>query len=202
MLSGPALRIKTPSGTGEKLTIPLVAALVKKEEQTVSSGPIQAKNTTYSLRLNNASAIPAEWFQVLTVMDPVKCGAMTNARLIAEVKWRLSSDAAGLWKTGTCKPLKSTEDLAVLQFSMTDGKTVPDQLMIVVTDRLTNVQHKSNSVPVGAYGIKDVLYPLGCFGLLGRPDDFVCKNNTAMLACENLRQQGKPIKCTLAPPKQ
>jgi hypothetical protein len=190
----PIAKVKT-GNSGEQLNIPLGAALANKQDSTVSSGQAKAKNTTYSLKISNANAIPKEWFQPLSVLDPVICGGTTNARLVAEVKWRFNSDAAGIWKKGSCKALLTPQDLAVLDFTFTDNKTVPDQLMVVILDRLTNVQHKSNSVSVGAYGVKEALYPLGCFAWLGRADDIACKTPVGMAACENLKAKGKPINC-------
>jgi hypothetical protein len=198
----PPPKIKTGTNSVEQLNIPLVAGLANKQDLTVSSGQFKAKNTIYSLKISNASAIPKEWFQPLTVLDPVTCGASTNARLVAEVRWRLTYFPAGIWKTGSCKPLLSTQDLSGLDFSVADNKFVPDQLMVVVLDRLTNVSHKSNLVSVGAYGVAQALYPLGCFAWLGRSDDIACKTPEGMAACENLRAKGKPINCRLGKKQQ
>jgi uncharacterized protein DUF5648 len=197
ILSGPVTKIATPSDTGEKLTISFGASLVNKQDITASSGQFSGKNTIYSLKLSNVDDFPKDWFKSLTVLDQVKCGALTNARLIAEVKWKYSAENAGQWKTGSCKPLKSPQDLDHLELSVSENKFVPDQLMVVITDRLTNIQHKSNLVPVGAYGVSEVLYPLDCFGLVGRVDDFVCKTKLGLTACENLQAKGKPIKCRM-----
>jgi hypothetical protein len=198
----PPPKIKTGANSGEQLNIPLVAGLANKQDLTVSSGQFKAKNTIYSLKVSNASAIPKEWFQPLTVLDPVPCGVSTNARLLAEVRWRFNSEGASIWKSGSCKPLASPQDLAVLDFSVADNKIVPDKLMVVVFDRLTSVSHKSNSVPVGAFGVKEALYPLQCFAWLGRSDDIACKTPEGMAACENLRAKGKPINCRLVKKQQ
>ena len=68
-------------------------------------------------------------------------------------------------------------------------------MQLFVRDRLTNVRHASNLVPVGAFNLDSVLIPAGCSHFLGRAGEYMCKNATALAACNNLKNQGKPIVC-------
>jgi len=204
MLSGPALKLK-PGGetTSVALSLSLTGEL---KHDAIGIGKKPIKRVDYLLKLGNPHPFPNEWYQSLTVLPPTNCeGKQTNARLILQILWKSDKEneyaKAGVWLRALCKPLMSFQDLSAPQFAMNDDYAVPDHLKIVVLDRLTGITHESNDVPVAVFGIADVLVPLGCSELVGRTDDFYCKNKTAMAACENLQKQGKPIKCRLTVPK-
>ena len=117
------------------------------------------------------------------------------------VGWgREGKDTAAILK-GACIPLSSPAALASMSFSIPEEKGDVGLIRVEIRDRLTNLMHQSQIIKVGAFGVAEVLVPLGCYEFLGRPDDFYCKNKTAMAACENLQKKGKPIKGRITTPK-
>jgi hypothetical protein len=84
-----------------------------------------------------------------------------------------------------------------MTFSLSAEKGTASLLQVIIHDRLTGIDHKSNVYPVGAFGIAKVLSSVGCFAWLGRADDIACRTPVGMAACENLKAKGKPITCRL-----
>jgi hypothetical protein len=185
---------KIKTGGTTHTSIPLALNLIDVRDVKVSSGQLQGKLTAYDLAITNAK-FPADAFQQLTILAPNPCaGKSSTARLQAEIIWgRQGKDSEPIMR-GTCIPLGSPQDLAKMTFNLGSEKGTASLLQVIIHDRLTGIDHKSNVYPVGAFGIGKVLSTLGCKAFLGRPDDFLC-SNSGMVACENLRKQGKPINC-------
>jgi hypothetical protein len=198
-------RIKT--GGGESTKIPLAMELWAIDELwTNLPGEQLGKQATYRVKIGTPHPFPADWYTEIEVLPPTFCGKKTYARLLLNIRWKLDKDSAyekaGLWKVGVCKPLKSPQDLEDLAFSLNKDHAIPDHLMVVVQDRLTGIVHTSNDFPVGAFGVASALHSVGCTAFLGRWDEFICTKQAGFQACQNLKVKGKPIKCTLMPPKQ
>jgi len=192
IMDGPGPKIKT-GGTPQS-SIPLALNLLDVREIKVSSGQLQGKLTAYDLAITNASKLPADAFQQLPLPPNPCADKSSKARLQAEIIWgRQGKDSQPIMR-GTCIPLGSPQDLAKMTFSLSAEKGTASLLQVIIHDRLTGIDHKSNVYPVGAFGIAKVLSSVGCYAFIGRPDDFTC-STSGMAACENLQQQGKPIKC-------
>ena len=201
MLSGPPLRLKVPAPNDSGL-IPLVLDLKSYHQRTQQAGGAQLHFADFVITIANAKDFPKEAFAPLTILPAEYCGAHeSNARLFAMVGWgREGKDTAAILK-GACIPLSSPAALASMSFSIPEEKGDVGLIRVEIRDRLTNLLHQSQIIKVGAFGVAEVLVPLGCYEFLGRPDDFYCKNKTAMAACENLQKKGKPIKCRITTPK-
>jgi Repeat of unknown function (DUF5648) len=195
MSEGTKPRVK--SAGGEQTSIPLALNLLDVREVTVSSGQLQGKLTAYDLAITNANKLPADAFQDLAMLPPNPCaGKSSRSRLQAEIIWgREGKDVEPIMR-GTCIPLTSPKDLAKMTFTLSGEKGKANLLQVIVHDRLTGFDHKSNVFPVSAFGVGKALFSLGCTAFLGRPDDFICPAKSGgMAACQNLQKQGKPIKC-------
>ncbi len=194
IMDGPRPSIKF--GSTKQTSIPLALNLIDVREIKVSSGQLPGKVTAYDLAITNAK-FPADAFEQLPMLPNTCAGRSSTARLQAEIIWgRKGKDSEPIMR-GTCIPLGSQQDLTKMTFNLGAEKGTASLLQVIIHDRLTGIDHKSNVYPVGAFGIAKVLGPLGCKGFLGRPDDFLC-STSGMVACENLRNHGQPINCRVA----
>ena len=187
---------KVKMDSTKQTSIPLALNLIDVREIKVSSGQLQGKMTAYDLAITNAK-FPADAFEPLPMLPNQCAGKSSTARLQADVIWgRQGKDSEPIMR-GTCIPIVSQQDLAKMTFNLGAEKGTASLLQVIVHDRLMGIDHKSNVYPVGAFGIAKVLWSVGCKPFLGRPDDFLC-SPSGMVACENLRKQGKPINCRAA----
>ncbi|MCA1636128.1 MAG: hypothetical protein LC785_16160 [Acidobacteria bacterium] len=194
--TGPKIKVADPAQT---TNLALAIDLRDRRERMVTVGQSQYKYVDFDLAVTNASVFPVDAFQPLTLLPPNPCGVKSSdARLFAEIVWgREGRDTQPIMR-GVCVPLLSPQDLAKMTFSLREEKGTAGLLQVIVRDRLTGLEHKSNVYAVGAFGVGKALFSVGCKTFLGRADEFLCTTKTGMAACENLRQQGKPIKCRLA----
>lgn len=200
MLKGPPVKLG-PAKPDDSGLIRLALELKDHRETTRQGGQSQIKFTDYNLFIANANAFPKDAFQPINVLPPDPCGpSPSNARLFAQIVWgREGKDTEPIMR-GTCIPLTSPQLLASMTFSLDAAKGTANLLQVIVKDRLTGLEHRSNIFKIDAIGVADVLTAVGCKRFLGRDDDFYCATKPAMAACENLKQKGKPIKCRLVGP--
>jgi hypothetical protein len=191
--SGPTIKV---ADSVQTTNFGLGLDLRDRRERMVTVGQSQYKYVDFDLAITNANVFPNDAFQPLTLLPPNPCGIKpSNARLFADIIWgREGRDTQPIMR-GICIPLLSPQDLAKMTFSLREEKGTAGLLQVIVRDRLTGLEHKSNVYQVGAFGVRPALFSVGCKAFLGRPDDFLCTSKQGMAACENLRQQGKPIKC-------
>jgi hypothetical protein len=158
--------------------------------------PAANGRTTYRLAVTNADKFKAEWFQSMeNVLPPNPCGnGNTNARLLA----RIFLIRNGAPVPTACKPLNSPQDLRVLEFTIPNKLADADRVGITVEDRASGGKYDSEAYTVGSFGVGKILLTVGCKHFLGRAGSFLCMTDQGFSTCENLRQQGKPIKCTRA----
>ncbi len=163
----------------------------------ITAAQPSGQNTLYLLSVTNWESFKPEWFQSLqNVLPPNPCGPgnYTNARLQA----RISVIKTGMPLNAGCKPLNSQQDLKSLQFESAFPLKDSDRVQITLVDRLNNSKYESEPYAVGWLGLGKILSPQGCKYFLGRAGSFLCTSKQGFDACENLRKQGKPIKCTQA----
>ena len=162
----------------------------------ITAAQPSGQKTLYLLSVTNWQSFKPEWFQSLqNVLPPNPCGTgNTHARLQA----RISVIKTGMPLNAGCKPLNNQQDFKSLQFESTVPLKDSDRVQITLVDRQTNSKYESEPYVVGWLGLGKILTPHGCKYFLGRASSFLCTSKQGFDACENLRKQGKPIKCTLA----
>jgi hypothetical protein len=205
ILDGP-LQPKIKPVTGEKTSIPLVLSMVGKVGTPIKIGKRDVTRIDYQLKITNTDAFPTDWYSNLSILPSINCSTQkTNARLLMEPSWKIDKDGkwekAGAWIRGMCTPLTTPQQFNQITLTLNDDYEIPDHIKVTVRDRLTGIVHESNVVPVGAFGVAEAIHSLGCTKLLNRDDDFVCRKQVGFDACENLRKNGKSIKCKLVLPQ-
>jgi hypothetical protein len=193
MLDGPkSYKIDLSKVDPERVIPPSIEMTGKQETK-----PRDRVMTTYLFTVTNWDRYPAEWFQPLKSLDPGSCaGESTDARMLAHI-WAEVGEKPPQ-KAG-CKALNSPQDLKSVETLPTGGALPkPDMVFVVLEDRLAGKKYKSNSYPVGVFGIDKELFTVGCKRFLGIASSFLCTKKLGFEACENLRKQGKPIECRLA----
>jgi hypothetical protein len=162
--------------------------------------PAANGRTTYRLAVTNADKFKAEWFQSMeNVLPPSPCGnGSTNARLLA----RMVVIRNGMPLPVSCKPLNSPQYLRTLEFTIPNKLADADRVRVTVEDRASDSKYDSEAYTVGWFGVGKILFTVECKHFLGRAGSFACTTDQGFNACENLRQQGKPIKCMRTPKTQ
>ncbi len=95
--------------------------------------------TRYSLSVTNRAAFPNEIFAPAPDLPP--CGKNNNSSRT----WVDIFDGAGKRVYGFCA-LKSADELAKLWFALPEEQAPPSSVFIVLTDRSSNAEYKSNIV--------------------------------------------------------
>jgi hypothetical protein len=157
-----------------------------------------ANSTTYKLSVSNWKAFPVSWFTPDVSLPPNPCdgGGHARARMLAHFVV-VKSDNGTAYKAG-CKPLDSPSNLTALEFTAAGVLSDLDQVKITLEDRATGAKSSSEPFLVGWYDWANALVPLGCKNFLGRNGNYLCTTDDGFSACENLRRQGKPLRCTRA----
>ena len=190
------LKIKTDPNAAGRVPAPLMTIAGVQAAPTQG----QPKHTAYRLAVSNSDAYDAAWFQSLkNVLAASPCGAgNTDARMLV----RFSVIRGGATLNAGCKPLNAPQDVRDLTLDSAAPLAGADRVQVTLVDRLTNMKYASEPYAVGWFGVGDVLKTAGCKYFLGRAGSYLCTTDQGMAACENLRQQGRPIQCTRAGKQQ
>lgn len=156
-----------------------------------------ANGTAYTLAVSNWKAFPVSWFTGDASLPPNPCGGGNPAaRLLAHITVVKSNN--GISYDAGCKALGNPVDLTALQFKAAGVLSDLDKVKITIEDRVTKAKASSEPFVAGWYDWAQALVPLGCKNFLGRNGNYLCNTDGGYSACEKLRQQGKPLKCTRA----
>jgi uncharacterized caspase-like protein len=97
--------------------------------------------TRYKLNVTNRAVYPDELFAASPKLPP--CGKNTKSART----WVDIYDGAGKRLYGFCA-FTTSEDLSKIWFALAQGETAPSQVYVVLADRLTNANHRSNPVTI------------------------------------------------------
>jgi hypothetical protein len=157
-----------------------------------TSSTTQPKQTRYHLTVHNWDTYDNAWFHPLKDKPSVPCGSgQTTSRMLV----RFSVIRNGQALNAGCAPLESIKALQNPSFLSAAPLTDTDRVRIALEDRQNEIRYNSEPYTVGWFGLAKTLVPAGCKYFLGRAGSYLCTNDQGMAACENLRQQGKPIEC-------
>lgn len=186
---GPKKNLISPKVDPDAVRPPSIAITDKKEE-TAKDG---TNRTTFTLAILNWDQYPEEWFQDVTILPPAICeGKPTPAQLLLHIL----AEAGGKQYKAGCKPLRLPLNLKTASTIAFGGQfPVPEKIFVVLENRVVGAKYTSSAAVVGALGVDQALFPLGCKRFLGRATDFLCSKKLGFDACENLKKQGKPITC-------
>lgn len=153
--------------------------------------------TAYTLAVSNAGEYPAAWFTSGGKLPPNPCGpGAAQTRMVARVSVVKGNNGAAY--AAACKPLGGWIEFQTLEFSAAGTLSDMDKVRVTLEDRLTGAKVTSSDYLVGWYEWAQALVPLGCKNFLGRHGDYLCAKDEGFAACEQLRRQGRPVKCTRA----
>jgi len=191
MLDGPkGLKINPIDTSEKKLPQPSIRITGQKG--------LPGNRTAYQLAVSNWNAYPTEFFQSIdeNVLPPSSCAAaQSKARMLAHLSV-LTGNAKP--KRVGCKPLNSAQDLQKLELIISGVLEDTDKVLVTVEDRFTKTKTDSYPLMEGWTGIGKLLQTVGCKNFLGREGNYLCTTDQGFKTCEDLRKQGKPIKCTRA----
>jgi hypothetical protein len=191
MLDGPKGIKINPINPGEK-------KLPQPSIRITGQKGLPGNRTGYQLAVSNWNAYPTEFFQSIdeNVLPPSSCAAaQSKARMLAHLS--VITGNAKPKRVG-CKPLNSAQDLQKLELIVSGVLEDTDKVMVTVEDRFTKTKTDSYPLMEGWTGIGKLLQTVGCKNFLGREGNYLCTTDQGFKTCEDLRKQGKPIKCTRA----
>jgi hypothetical protein len=96
-----------------------------------------------------------------------------------------------------CRPFYKNE---MGNLSFTVAGLTPDSAKVKSTleDRVFKAKYSSPLFDVEQFILLKGLNALGCKTFLGNPNSFLCTTDSGFKSCEDMRKNGKPIKCTRA----
>lgn len=188
MLDGPkGIMINQSADSSGRLRAPSIAVTGTRDVPPRLGKPHMA----YRVSVHNWDQYPSEFFQSTKgKLPPNPCG---DTRMQARVIIFKGNQSFKM----ECKALNTPQDLQTVEIASTPLDDT-DQIEVMLIDRLTNESYRSQRFTVGWYGLGELLKTVGCKSFLGRAGQYLCATDQGFNACENLRQQGKPIQCTKA----
>ncbi len=191
MLDGPkGLKINPIDTSEKKMSQPSIRITGQKG--------LPGNRTAYQLAVLNWSDYPTEFFQSIdeNVLPPSACASMqSKARMLVHLSVAIGS---GKPKRVGCKPLNSPQDLQKLELIVSGVLEDTDKVLVTLEDRFTKAKADSYPLMEGWTGMGKLLQTVGCKNFLGREGNYLCTTDQGFETCEDLRKQGKPIKCTIA----
>jgi hypothetical protein len=150
--------------------------------------------TTYTFNVSNWEKVPVNWLGG-NGPSTVQCGNVLHAaRMIAHL-YRVSS--SGDAKEAGCRPFHKN-DLGSLSLTVAGLASDSAKVKLVLEDRLFKAKYSSPLFEVEPFIVLKALNALGCKTFMGNPNSFLCTSDSGFKSCEDMRKNGKPIKCTRA----
>lgn len=148
----------------------------------------------YTFSISKWENVPQNWF-LENAPSTVQCGNVLHAaRMIARL-YRVSS--SGDAKEAGCRPFNKN-DLGSLSLTVAGLSSDSAKVKLVLEDRLFKGKYPSPLFEVEQFTALKGLNALGCTTFMGNPNSFLCTTDSGFKSCEDMRKNGKPIKCTRA----